>query len=806
MRMMLRECRLASRLLWRARGFTAVAVLTLGLGIGASTAIYSVVHGVLFRPLPFPEPDSLVRLYGYDVESGSGRWSSSYLDFEDFRDRSKSFTTLAAGNAYPVNVSGHDERPARLTVGAVTHDLFDMLGTRVVLGRDFEPEDDVRGAEPVAVIAEPFWRRHYAGAGSVLGRRLTINAIPHTIVGVVESPHYPAGAEVFMPLEPQPGTEVRGVHNLQPVGRLAPGASIDSAGAELATIAAQLGEEHGGENLIRGARLEPLHESMVGSVRRPFTLLLGAAAFVLLIVCANVSNLLLHRAARRGREVATRSALGAGRWQLLRQFFAESFWLVAAGGALGFVFAWLGKEIQLRRIPTTLPRADEVALDGRILLFGLALTGLIALVFTLVPVLEVTRRDLFAALGAGARHSDTVTRQRARRGLVVAEIALAVILVVGAGLMIQTMLRLADVDPGFDQPERVLAVPLELQTPFVSDEWPRTLDFYDRLTERLRTLPGVTAATVAYQGPADPGWTSSFTVAGEPEPEPGRRPEAVWRPVGVGYFDAMGIPLLRGRGFRQGDDAEGAGAVIVNQAFLDQYLPDEPEPLGRVVNKNSWWIDEIEQLRIVGVAGNVKFSGRHLDTEPALYLPHRQFPVPEMKVLVRTAGEPLSLAQTVRRTIWDLDPELPIGAVATLEEEMAGTVAYRRFLTQLLSFFGASALFLSALGLYGVLAYSTAQRTREIGVRVAIGAQRLDVLGLVLGQGLRLTAVGLVLGLGGAWATTRWLQSVLFGIERGDPRTLIAVAAAILVVALAATWLPARRALKIEPARVLQEE
>ncbi len=803
------DLRLAARNLLRAPGFSLVVVLTLALGIGSVTAVYTLIDGVVLRPLPFKDPESLFQLYGYDTESGEGKWTSSYPDFVDFRDRSESFTTLAAANAYPANVSGHDQRPARLTVGRVTHDLFDLLGTRVVIGREFAPEDDLRGAEPVAVITESFWHRHFAGAASdssVLGRHVTISAIGHTIVGVIENPHYPADAELFTPLEPQPGTEVRGLHNLLPVARLAPGVSIESANAELETIAARLGEEYPGENLIRGARLRSLQESMVGSLRQPFTLLLGAAAFVLLIVCANVSNLLLHRAAGRGREVATRAALGAGRPQLLRQFFAESLWLVSAGGLLGFVFAWLGKEIQLRRIPTTLPRADEVALDGRILLFGLGVTSLIALVFTLVPVLEIGRRDLFALLGAGARNQgDTVGRGRLRRTLVVVEIALAVVLVAGAGLMIQTMQRLADVEPGFE-PERVLVMPLELPTPFVSEEWPRTLEFADRLTERLSALPGVVAATITYQDPADPGWTSSFTIVGEPELEPGRRPEVGWRPVGTGYFQAMGIPLLRGRSFQSGDDAEGAGVVIVNQAFLDQHLPDEPEPLGRVINKNSWWIKDIQQLRIVGVAGDVKFSGRHLSAQPALYLSHRQFPVPEIKVLVRTAGEPLALATAVRQAVWALDPDLPIGNLATLEEEMAGTFSYRRFLTQLLGFFGASALFLSGLGLYGVLAYSMARRTREIGLRVAIGAQKVDVLGLVLGQGLKLTVIGLAVGLAGAWATTRWLQSILFGIQRGDPVTLGAVAVTILFVALLATWIPARRALRIEPTRALQEE
>ena len=803
------DLRLAARNLLRSPGFSLIVVLTLALGIGSVTAVYTLIDGVVLRPLPFEDPGSLVRLYGFDTETGSGQWSSSYPDFADIRDQAQSFTILAAANAYPGNVSGHAERPARMTVGHVTHDFFELLGTRVILGRELAPEDDHRGAEPVAVITEALWRSNFGGDvgdASVLGRQVTINTTAHTIVGVIENPGYPAGAELFTPLAAKPESEVRGVHNIGPVGRLSPGVSIDSANAELAAIAAQLSEAYPGENLNRGARLLPLHEALVGPLRQPFTLLLGAAAFVLLIVCANVSNLLLHRAAGRGREVATRSALGASGAQLLRQFFTESFWLVSAGGMLGFVFAWVGKEVQLQRIPTTLPRAEEVALDGRILLFGLAVTSLIALVFTLVPILEVRRRDLFAALGAAARQKgDTKGRQRLRRGLVVVEIALAVVLVVGAGLMIRTMQRLADVDPGCD-PDRVLVMPLQLQTQFISEDWPQTLGFFDRLKERIAALPGVVSTAIAYQDPSDPGWGSSFTIEGEPIPEPGREPEVAWRPVDADYFQAMGIPLLRGRTFLRSDDAEGAGAVIVNQAFLDQHLPNEPEPLGRLINKGSWWIEDIQQLRITGVVGDVKFSGRHLTAQPALYLPHRQFPVPQMKVLVRTAGEPLAMAQALRQEVWELDPSLPIEAVATLEEKMAGAFSYRRFLTQLLSFFGTSALFLSALGLYGVLAYSMAQRTREIGVRVAIGAQRYDILRLVMNQGLQLTVLGLVLGFAGAWGATRWLQSILFGVQRGDPRTLGVVAVAILLVALFATWIPARRALRIEPTRALQDE
>ncbi|MEM7586539.1 MAG: ABC transporter permease [Acidobacteriota bacterium] len=803
------DLRLAARNLRRTPGFSLIVILTLALGIGSVTAVYTLVDGVILRPLPFDDPDSLVMVWGTDRETGAGSFTASYPDFEDFRDRSSSFELVAAANRYPGNVAGVEERPTRMDVGHISHNLFDLLGTQVLIGRELEPADDRRGAEPVVVIAESLWRRQFGGQSedaSVLGRTLKVEGVTHTVVGVVRNPHFPRGAELFVPLEPQEGTEVRGLHNINVVGRLADGVPRTAAVADLERIAVQLGEEHGGENLTRGVRLQPLHEAFVGDRRQPFLLLLGASAFVLLIACANISNLLLHRAAGRGREVATRAALGASTSQLLRQFFAESLWLVGAGSGLGFVLAWVGKEVQLKRISAVLPRADEVALDGRVLAFGLAVTCAVAVGFALMPLIEAARRDLFHQLAAGARtQGGSSNRQLLRRLLVVVEVALAVVLVVGAGLMIRTMLRLSDVDPGFEA-EHVLVVPMQFDVPFISEDWPQTLERYDALRERLAALPGVRGVAVAYQDPADPGWGSSFTIEGEPVPEEGHNPEAGFRPVGVDYFRTMGIPMLQGRAFETTDDANNAGAVVVNQAFIDRHLPDEPQPIGRIVNKGSWWLPELDQLRIVGVAGNVKYSGRHLSARPALYLPHRQFPVPEMKVLVRTAGEPLTIADSVRRAIWALEPELPIGNVTTIEEKLASTLEYRGFLAQLLSFFGATALFLCALGLYGVLAYATAQRTREIGLRVALGAQGADVISLVMSQGLKLTAVGLVAGMAGAWGLTRYLSSVLFGVERGDPTTLAAVVVTILAVSLLAAWVPTRRALQIEPTRALQDE
>lgn len=798
------DLRLAGRQLRRTPGFTLVVVLTLALGIGSLTAIYSLADGVLFRPLPFDEPQELVSLFGHHVDSGRGQWNTSYPDFEDYRDRAESLR-LATYSPRVANVLGAGDRPERLTVAWASHDLFELLGLQVVAGRDLLPEDDVAGGEPVAVLSESFWRERFGGEEDAIGRSLRIDGVPTTIVGVVSGPVLPEGAKLWMPVEQLPGTQHRGVQNLQVMGRLVDGVDVAVASAEIGRISEQIAAEYP-EQSARRSRVEPMHEATVGNLRTPILTVLGAAAFLLLIVGANVSGLLLHRAAGRGREVATRAALGASSHQLLRQFLAESVWLVVGGTLLGVAVARVGVEFLLARVPTDLPRAGEVGLDLRVLAVTAAASALVAVVFGLVPAGEVVRRNLFRHLGAGARGvRDSASAVRTRRALVVAEVALAVILVTGSMLLIRSMMRLQDVDTGFD-PTHVLAVDLELPTPYVSDEWPQTVSFYDRLLAELESLPGVESVGAAHQHAAARGWGTSFSIEGEPEPEEGRAPEANFRPVTAGYFEALDIAFVDGRNFSGTDRSDGAGVVIVNEAFVRDHLPQDRPAVGRTLIRSSWWIPEIDQFEIVGVVRDVRFAGRASNPVPAMYYLHRQNPTPGMTVLMETNTDPLALLPQVRQAIWALDPELPLGDVSTMEERLAGTLAYRSFLTQILSAFAVSALFLAALGLYGILAYSTARRTREIGLRMALGASARSVVSLVVGQGVRLTLVGLAVGVVGAYGFTRFLQTLLFEIDPRDPATFGLVCVATLGVALLAAFLPARRAVSIEPTRALHDE
>ncbi|MDA8017075.1 MAG: ABC transporter permease [Thermoanaerobaculia bacterium] len=799
------DLRLALRQLLRTPGFTLVVVLTLALGIGSLTAIYSMADGVLFRPLPYEDPDELVSLFGYHVDSGAGRWNTSYPDFEDYRDRATSLR-LSVVSPRVANVLGAGDRPERLTIAWASHDLFELLGLQVIEGRDLLPEDDRLGAEPVAVLAETFWRERFGGDRQTIGRSLRIDGIPTTIVGVVAGAALPEGAQMWLPVEQLPGTEHRGVQNLAVIGRLTNGIDLPAANAEIVRISEQIAEEYPEDNKVRRSRIESMHEATVGGVRTPILTVLGAAAFLLLIVGANVSNLLLHRAAERRREVATRAALGASSPQLMRQFLAESSWLVLGGALLGIAVAKAGIGLLLTRVPTNLPRAAEVGLDLRVMLVTVGASAAVAVVFGVVPAGEVMGRNLFRHLGAGARGvRDTASAARVRRVLVVTEVALAVVLVIGSLLLVRSMMRLYDVETGFD-PSHVLAVDLELPTAYVSDEWPQTVAFYDRLLGELEALPGVQSVGAAHQHAAAPGWGTSFAVEGEPEPEEGRRPEANFRPVTEGYFETLDIPLVEGRGFASNDRSDGGGVVVVNEAFVRQHLPPDRPAVGRSLLRSSWWIREIDRFEIVGVVRDVRFSGRASPPQPAMYFLHRQNPTPGMTVLLETETDPLALLPEVRSTIWSIDPELPLGDASTMDERLAGTLAYRSFLTQILSTFAVSALFLAALGLYGILAYSTARRTREIGLRMALGATARSVVTLVVGQGIRMTAFGLLAGMAGAIALTRFLQTLLFEIDPYDPTTFGLVGLGTLLVALLAAFLPAHRAISIEPTRALQEE
>lgn len=804
----LTDLRFAARGLRRTPTFAAVVVATLALGIGCVTAFWGLLDAVLLRPLPYPEPERLVQLWGEHVERPGGRWNSSHPDYLDIRNGTDAFAELAVYQSTFANLLQQGVDPERVPTMFVSHDFFDTLGLPMTLGRDFEAEDDVVGADATVILGHGLWQRRFGGADDVLGQTLRVDSVPRTVIGVAP-PRVDDSREesdLWVPVTSLSGITIRGVNSLKVIGRLAPGVTLARANIEVGQVAERLREAYPDVNAQVGKRVDPLHESMVGQVRPRLLLVSAAAALLLLVVCANVSSLLLERSTRRRREMATRAALGASHGQLLRHFCAESVLLVGAGALGSVAVAWIVRRLLLDFGPP-LPRHVDPSLDLRTLTFAIAVTAIVGSLFAIIPGLHALGRDLFQRLSVGQVGAEGQSSGRWRAAFVVTQVAMAVVLTLGAALLTQSMNKLYDVDLGY-QPGGILTAELEVSTRFVSDEWPATVAFYEALIERLEATPGVASASAAHHHPAKPGWDTSFQVAGEPEPEPGFRPEASFRPVALGYFETVGIPLLRGRVFDDTTPSAAPGQVVVNQAFVDTHLDGDENPVGRRLIRDNWWIDEITEYTILGVVGDVRFAGRHRPPRPALYFTHRQDVPPMMTLLVRAEEglDPMALVPVVREAIWAIDPELPVGTLATLEALVADTVSVRRFTTWLLGAFAVVTLALAALGLYGSLAFTTARRTREIGLRMALGARAADLQAMVLGQGLKLAAVGLALGLGAAWMSTRALEAFLFGIERSDPATFVGVIALLAAISLVAGWLPAWRATQVDPCRALADE
>ncbi len=802
----LSDLRLAARGLRRVPMFTVVVVATLALGIGCVTAFWSLIDAVLLRPLPYPEPDRMVQVWSESFQAPGGRWNMSYPDYQDLRSEVRGFSDLSVYQATFSNLLREGQTPERVPVVYISHDFFETLGLPLAAGRDFTSSDDRKGAEATVILSADFWRGRFGSDPAVIGSVLRVDDVLRTVIGVApEGLRFPRAADLYLPVNVLSGTEIRGVHSLKVVGRLAPDADPDRVQEEVSRLAAHLREEYPQSNATLGMRIDSLHESLVGRVRPRLLLLSAAAGLLLLVVCANVSSLLLERVTRRRREVAMRAALGASNGQLLQHFLAESLVLVGLGivGALGV--AALVRRLLLDFGPS-LPRHVEPTLDLRTFAFAALVTAVVGGLFALIPGLHALGRDLYRRLGVGTVGSEDRGGKRWRSAFVVLQIALAVVLTLGAALLVQSLERLYDVDLGFE-PEGVLAVEMEVPTQYVSDEWPATVAFYEGLIDELEARPGVRSAAAAHHHPADPGWTTSFHVKGQPEPPEGFEPEANFRPVTLGYFETVGIPLLRGRTFDSTVRSRPPGQVVVNQAFVDHYLGGG-EGVGQMIERNSWWIREIDEYEIIGVVANTRFAGRHRAPQPALYLPHRQDIPPTMTVLVRAEPgiRPELLSSVVRESVWAINPEMPTGSMNTLEDLVADTVSVRRFLTWLLTAFASVTLGLAALGLYGALAFATARRTRELGLRMALGAAASHLRSMVLGEGLRLAAVGVGLGLLGAWFASAALESILFGIERGDPATFLGIAVLLGAVAIAAGWLPAWRATRIDPCRALAEE
>ena len=813
----LQDLRFGARSLVRTPGFTAVALATIALGIGANTAIFSVVEAVLLRPLPFPGADRLVSVTQTEPARGISGTGASYLNFVDWRTRTKSFDHLSAIRMHDYTLTGHGD-PALVTAGTVTADLFQALDRPTLLGRTLTPADDDPAAPPVAVLTERLWRSRFSADPGIVGRTVLLDQQPVTVVGVMperfKTPPETPPVQLWLTLTHDPVfadlREKRDGHYLRVVGKLRSGVSIESARAELATIQSALAREYPKENGGWRIAIEPLAESLVSGVRTALLVLLGAVALVFAIACANVSNLLLARASARSREVAIRTALGAGRNRLLRQFLTEGLLLAAAGGLLGILLAFAALRGITAWLPADLPRVDEIRLDATALLFACGTTLLAAVAFGLVPALQGSASGLFGALKEGsAGAGEAPRRRRLRSALVGAETALSFVLLIGAGLLMRSFLRMQEVPLGF-RPSGVLTAGLSLpRTQYArNDEW---LSFYQRLVERLKTEPGVDSVAAVLPLPlTSSGLNFGFTIERRAS-DPGADLSANYTAATPDYLRVLGLQLRRGRWITTGDSESAPKVCVISERFARLHFSGE-DPIGR---RLVFGFKDRVPRTIVGVVGDVRRDGLAVVSRPEMYVPFAQEPWWAAYIAVRAAGDPSSyssssssssLAAAIRRAVASLDPSMPVDEIQPMSAFVSDSVAQPRFRTTLLSLFGATALLLAVVGLYGLIAYDVGRRAREIGIRLALGAGRADVFGLVLRQGLAPTLVGLAAGLPGAVFLTRFLSSLLFETTPLDPVTYAAVAAVLLAAGLAACWIPARRALAIDPMRVLRSE
>jgi predicted permease len=796
----------ALRRLRNAPGFTLVAVATLALGIGANAAIFSVVHAVLLRALPFEDPERLVRL----SQTWKGRPTGVYSpqNVLDVEAAARSFEGLAFFDGSGMTLTGRGQ-PARLESAEVSASFFDVLRTRLVHGRGFDTAENDPGRTNVAVLGHGLWRERFGADPAVVGQTMQLDRQSYTIVGIAPAGFsFPERTEVWTPMayDARFRSQSRGAWYLGVIGRLRPGATLQQARAEVATIHARLEREYADANEGVGGSVESLQESMVGDARRALLVLLGAVGLVLLIACVNVANLLLARVAARENELAVRTALGAGRARLVRQLLTESVTLSLLGGAAGLLLATVSLDALLALRPAGVPRLAEVEIDRTVVGFSILLSVVTGLLFGVFPALQVVRRPTARSLREGGRGILTGRGHRLRSGLVVGQMALAMMLLAGAGLLLRSFAHLRRVDPGFRTGD-VLTFRIALPEGAYGEEAPRAA-FYDTLLERLAALPGVRGAGAIRGLPLDGArFSFSFDVEGRAPLPPAQQPSMEVRVVTPGYFEAIGIPLVRGRVFGRGD-VEGAPPVLaISEGAARRFFPGE-DPLGKVITLG--WGRGAGRPKVggevVGIVADVKDRGLDKAPPPECYVAHAQVPIPAMDVVLRSEVAPRSLVPAVAKTVRSLDAELPVARVATLDEVVARSISEPRFYAILLGTFAATAVFLAALGIFGVMSYAVAQRSREIGIRVALGARPADVLRTVLRHAFGLVAAGVAAGLLGALALSRTIRSLLFELSADDPVTMGVMALVLASVALVASYLPARRATRVDPALALRSE
>jgi predicted permease len=801
------DARYALRTMGRSPGFTAVAVLALALGIGANTALFSIVDGVLFRPLPYADEDALVVV----LEDGDNPVSPA--NFVDWREQSSGFQGMGAAQYWTANLMGGD-RPEQVFALQVTPDLFTVLGVSPLVGRMFRPDEATPGNDRSVLLSHTSWQRRFAGDPGVVGRTMNLSGDTFTVVGVMPegfrfAPFWATKAELWVPLAFTPQVlRSRARNSLRVFARLGPGVSVDQARAEMATITGRLEAEFPGTN--HNIQVVPLKEKVVGSVRPQLLVLAGAVAFVLLIACANLAHLLLARAAARQRENAVRAALGASRSRLVRQLMTESllFAFLGAGAGLVLAIACVRTVVALRS--GDIPRIETVGVDGRALFFMAAVALVAGLAVGLVSALQSSKVDLMGALKDGARGAtDGPGRARLRRLLVVSEVAMTLVLLVGAGLMIRTFTALRAIEPGFD-PANVVTMTVSLAgSSHGAPE--RRAGFFRELMQRVNALPGVVSASAINHLPlGGDSWANGYAVEGRPPPPPGDEPHAVYRVVLPGYFETMKIPLVQGRDVAAADDFSAPGVVVINERFADLQWPGA-DPLGKRIK-----VEEISSwLTVIGVVKDARQRDWSARPEAEIYIPFLQSTqylryMPDSRfyltLVVRASLDPLAVVPAIEREVDSLDGRVTMSAIRTMDTVAAEANARPRFYLVLLASFAGLALALAVIGLYGVMSYSVSQRTHEIGIRIALGARRGDVLRLVLRQSLLMTALGLAVGLAACAALARGMESLVYGVHPMDPLTLVSVAAFLFLVVIATTFFPARRATRVDPMAALRSE
>jgi putative ABC transport system permease protein len=803
MNTLLQDLRYGLRVLLKRPGFTLVTVLTLALGVGANTAIFSVVNGTLLRPLPYRDAERVMTLWQNDLKAGKERDDASPANFADWRERAKSFEEMAALEPYSHNLTGQGE-PETFNSWLATEGFFRVMGADALHGRTFLPEEHQPNAPPAVVLGHGLWLRRFGGDTGIVGRPLLLNGRPHTVVGVMGPEFdFPAGRELWAARAVyERDRRDRGSAYWRVVGRLKPGVMAEQARAEMDAIAAQLAQEHPQTNAAIKVTVVPLHEQLTGHIRPALLVLLAAVGLVLLVACANVANLLLARGVERRREFAVRNALGAARSRLVRQLLTESFVLALAGGAFGVLLSrWL-VDLILAFTPEGLLGVEPLGLDWRVASFAVGATALTAVLFGLLPSLQFSKPDLAGALKETQRTAaGGGAGLRARNALVVAEIATALVLLVGAGLLVRSFVELLRVDPGFAA-DRVAALEVHVWSKYRAPEQRR--NFFSEATARLRALPGVEGAGAVSSLPfVAMDSNTPFEIEGRPAPPAGEGPSAYAITATADYFGAMNIPLREGRLFSQADREDTTPVVLVNETMARRHWAGE-SPVGQKISFGEG--EERMTFEIVGVVGDVRHEG--LDSQPRaeFFMAHAQDSSGSMLFVVRTKGDPQSILQAAKKEIWAVNKDIPFSRAVTMNQLVSKSLGERRFTLLLLSSFAALALLLAAVGIYGLVSFTTGQRTHEIGVRVALGAQPRDIVGMILKQGLWLALAGVGVGLAAALALTRFLRQMLFGVSATDPATFALPALLLCLVALAACYVPARRATKVDPMNALRYE